>query len=71
MGKKKKSINNANQKLSGHNILKTQITNKQMCYPKNQTHCYFDFFDTGMNMQHRIIPWADDGLVLYNHYLSK
>ena len=21
-------------------------------------------------MQHRIIPWADDGLVLYNHYLS-
>lgn len=24
-----------------------------------------------MNMQHRIITWADDGFVLYNHYLSK
>ena len=37
---------------------------------KTQTHCYFDLLDTGMNMQHRIVPWADDGLVLYDHYLS-
>lgn len=35
-----------------------------------KTYCYFDFFNTGMDMQHRVIAWADDGLVLYNHYLS-
>ena len=37
---------------------------------KTQTHCYLDLLDTGMNMQHRIVPWADDGFVLYDHYLS-
>lgn len=36
----------------------------------NKTHCYFDFLNTGMNVQHCIITWADDGFVLYNHYLS-
>lgn len=35
-----------------------------------KTHCYFDFLNTGVNMQHRIITWADDRFVLYDHYLS-
>lgn len=28
-------------------------------------------FNTGMNMQHRIITWADDGLGAHNHYLHQ
>lgn len=36
-----------------------------------KTHRYLNFLNAGMNMQHRIITWADDGFVLYNHYLSK
>ena len=34
------------------------------------THCYFDFLNAGVNVQHRVIARADDGLVLYDHYLS-
>lgn len=57
--------------MSNKRIFKTRSVNNGLKNPNYlKTHCYFDFFNTGMNMQHRIITWADDGLVLYNHYLS-